>query len=317
MTNREDTNHGWSTFWSWLTLTSDILDSPRAKVACLLFDEIICQAPPLDNNNSVLIEQIRASEPNLAPEAAAFLETQFVSIETRIPQYKMDIFEFFDRNKSGSHLPPLVKLTQDAVKSYYEKTFPDVNVSEWPTNVEVYKLGYYLSHSLVTWFRLQVDGCSFLGHPMEHAALNAWFDTHALGDAKTPLTEIILNGLPNLANATWNDVFEMRSHPHFANFRDKCLEIQRLVAADAAIEAGRLLQDAFQNTLREIVMRTRPKLGLTTVRGMLSNMPLPIPFNPFSIADAGVTLAKEIDFRRKYGWLYFVLDAETRSASAS
>ena len=297
---------------SWSALTTNILDTPAAKIACLLFDEIVCQVPTRPAQGSVEVSYIWESDPTLAPETLAFLSDRFVPIQNRLPSHRMDIFEFLDRDRPGGSMSPLVTLTQEGIRSYYEAILPPDEASSSATGYEISKLGYYTTHCLIAWFRLQDERCTFLGHPMEHAALNKWFRESEFDIKGPPLTEMVLGGFPNLASTTWNDVVEMKSHPNFLDFRDKCIEVQRLVDADATLEASRLLQDAFQHTLREIATRTRPKLGLTTVRGVLSNLPMPIPVNPFSLGDAGATLAKEIDFKRKYGWLYFVLDAEAR-----
>ena len=84
----------WSTFISWGALTSDILDRPASKIACLLFDEIICQVPTRPAQGSVEVSYIWDTDRNLAPETLSFLSNKFVPIQSRLPSYRMNTNEF-------------------------------------------------------------------------------------------------------------------------------------------------------------------------------------------------------------------------------
>ena len=52
----------------------------------------------------------------------------------------------------------------------------------------------------------------------------------------------------------------------------------------------------------------RPQVTKNVVKGVASNIPLPIPVNPVSIVCTGRDILKEINFEKKYGWLYFYID---------
>lgn len=78
------------------------------------------------------------------------------------------------------------------------------------------------------------------------------------------------------------------------------------------IEDQKLSQEIFEEIVKkdliEMAQHFRPNVSSNIVKGVVSNIPLPIPVNPISILCTGADIKKEIDFDKKYGWIYFYLD---------
>ena len=64
----------------------------------------------------------------------------------------------------------------------------------------------------------------------------------------------------------------------------------------------------YRKDLIEMAQHFRPQVTKNIVKGVVSNIPLPIPINPVSVVCTGYDIMKEIDFDKKYGWIYFYLD---------
>ena len=69
-----------------------------------------------------------------------------------------------------------------------------------------------------------------------------------------------------------------------------------------------ILEEVIKKDLIEMVQHFRPQVTKNTVKGVVSNIPLPILINPVSVVCTGYDIMKEIDFDKKYGWIYFYLD---------
>jgi hypothetical protein len=71
-----------------------------------------------------------------------------------------------------------------------------------------------------------------------------------------------------------------------------------------------LLDELKRKDMAEMVHYFRPSKAATVVKGILSNLPLPIPFNPFSAGQAVADVLRDQRVGDRFGWLYFLMDLE-------
>ena len=119
-------------------------------------------------------------------------------------------------------------------------------------------------------------------------------------------SDIITAIIPDISEYSWDEIIEIRHHNYWTQFRKKLTELSE------SIEDKKLGQDILEEIVRkdliEMAQRFRPQVTKNIVKGVVSNIPLPIPINPVSVVCTGYDIMKEIDFDKKYGWIYFYLD---------
>ena len=69
--------------------------------------------------------------------------------------------------------------------------------------------------------------------------------------------------------------------------------------------------DRLINRLWNAVNALKLDVGSETLKALVSNLPLPIPVNPASIALAAKSIKDATSFQHDYGWLLFILASQT------
>lgn len=149
------------------------------------------------------------------------------------------------------------------------------------------------------------ENCVFLPMDMEHQMLKKLFQKTS--DRKFEnFSEIITAIIPDISNYSWDEIIEIRHHDYWTKFRKKLAELSD------ETEDKKLSKEIFEEIVKkdliEMAQHFRPHVSSNIVKGVVSNIPLPIPINPISILCTGADIKKEIDFDKKYGWIYFYLD---------
>ena len=112
--------------------------------------------------------------------------------------------------------------------------------------------------------------------------------------------------IPDISEYSWDEIIEIRHHKYWTQFRKKLTELSESVQ-DKKLRQD-ILEEIVQKDLVEMVQYFRPHVAKNIVKGIVSNIPLPIPINPVSVVCTGHDIVQEIDFNKKYGWMYFYLD---------
>ena len=163
-----------------------------------------------------------------------------------------------------------------------------------------------IANSVKYWTLLNAkENCTFLPMDMEQQILGKVFSSKTDIEYSN-FSDIITAIIPDISEYSWDEIIEIRHHNYWTQFRKKLTELS------ANIEDKKLGKDILEEIVRkdlvEMVQYFRPQVTKNIVKGVASNIPLPIPINPMSVVCTGYDIKKEIDFDKKYGWIYFYLD---------
>jgi hypothetical protein len=114
--------------------------------------------------------------------------------------------------------------------------------------------------------------------------------------------------IPNIAELTWDEIWELRHSTYIAEFR-KFMRHHVTREGDAE-DIGRRIADG----LWEVVGKTRPSRFGSVFSRIAGQIPLPIPLpipNPLSIYRDVKDGYEERKRFQDYGWLYFIQEART------
>lgn len=166
--------------------------------------------------------------------------------------------------------------------------------------------GFGIANSVKYWTLLNAkENCTFLPMDMEQQMLGKVFGSMA--DMKySNFSDIITAIIPDICEYSWDEIMEIRNHNYWTQFRKKITELSKSIE-DKKLRQD-ILEEIFRKDLIEMAQHFRPQVTKNIVKGVVSNIPLPIPINPVSVVCTGYDIMKEIDFEKKYGWIYFYLD---------
>ena len=109
--------------------------------------------------------------------------------------------------------------------------------------------------------------------------------------------------LPKAGDLTWQELFEIRCTPEAESFR------RWLYSQDWARSGNKTIQQDIIGALLEIIDDCRPNLGAELLKGVASNIPLPLPINPASVVLSLKAIGEAQQFKEKYGWSLFLRQA--------
>ena len=166
--------------------------------------------------------------------------------------------------------------------------------------------GFGVANSVKYWTLLNAkENCTFLPMDLEQQMLGKVFGS-TMDMKYDSFSDIIIAIIPDISEYSWDEIIEIRHHSYWTQFRKKLTELSESIG-DKKLGQD-ILEEVIKKDLIEMVQHFRPQVTKNIVKGVVSNIPLPIPINPLSVASTGYDLIKEIDFEKKYGWLYFYLD---------
>jgi hypothetical protein len=290
---------------TWQSLCSSDLFGRAGKVALLFWDELtleVPRAPDVDKIRSFL-EQ---AEPGITPATIEEVCRRFIPIQERLPDHQMIYPHDWEERVETEVFRRINASVREALSEEPPETLSR------SLDHDAFKLSIAATATIDAWLRLQKDGCQLLGHRYEDAALRAAVSSPSWTNTGSPYVEMILGGIPRVGELSWNQIVELRAHPKYEMFRQKCFEVAALLDAGHRDDASRLLTDAINTSLRKVALAVRPAIGITAIKGVLGNIPLPIPVNPLSIWSSAESIHREHKLERAHGWLYFVLDAEMK-----
>ncbi|MET3142497.1 UNVERIFIED_ORG: hypothetical protein ABIB13_002214 [Arthrobacter sp. UYEF2] len=119
-------------------------------------------------------------------------------------------------------------------------------------------------------------------------------------DENDPLVQLAAIRAVDYGALSWREILELRKSAFLTEFRLKLALIEK--AGDAN------MQQELWGDLWGFAAENKPSPGKTVVSGLLANLPIG-PVNPFSIGFALADTAKADTQKRKFGWLYFVMES--------
>ena len=176
---------------------------------------------------------------------------------------------------------------------------------------EVVWWGAGLMDAVSTWISLQGDlNCAMLASRAEHHVIELVFERYAPLTETQRFSDAIAARIPSLNETSWSRIFEIRGSKFGEAFRQKMAEVQQRTRASDPQLASELLTEVERHDLRALAKSVRPSETTALIKGIFSNLPLPIPVNPLSIADAVTTWQANKDRALEFGWLYFLMELE-------
>ena len=166
--------------------------------------------------------------------------------------------------------------------------------------------GFGVANSVKYWMLLNAkENCTFLPMDIEQQMLGKVFGRTTDVEYDN-FRDVITAIIPDISEYSWDEIIEIRHHDYWTQFRKKITDLSE------SIEDKKLSQDILEEIVKkdliEMAQHFRPQIAKNIIKGVASNIPLPIPVNPVSIVCTGYDIKKEIDFDKKYGWIYFYLD---------
>lgn len=295
-------------YLSWVNYSNDAWGT-RAKLATLWFDEVVLQVPDeyaiyadteiwLANNCSTsTLNQIRKI---WVPIFKYFPEYNF--IRYREPGYMEKI------TKENPIIYRVMNLTRRMKIAETRQRYPNSSTSMSDFNgLTPGDMGIVDSVNL--WLAINhTSPCTFVPDNQEHYILQRLFSNTNKSTEIDVLKEIFSGSVPSLTDVSWDKIIELRHHNFFNSFRSKVQEIQDKIASGDLRTVREIIDEMRRKDIQEMIDLFRPAPVFTTIKAIASEMPLPLPFNPFSLLMSISEVRKEIDRSRKYGWLYFLFD---------
>lgn len=218
---------------------------------------------------------------------------------------------------SESLLPSISFMDESIIEDDYFKVATDILEDKYANELsnpatyggamhEISWGGFGVANSVKYWTLLNAkENCTFLPMDLEQQMLGKVFGSTTdmnYGNFSDIITAII----PDISEYSWDEIIEIRHHSYWSQFRKKLTDLSES-AGDTKLEQE-LLEEIVRRDLAEMAQHFRPQVAKNIVKGIMSNIPLPIPINPVSVVCTGHDIMKEIDFDKKYGWIYFYLD---------
>lgn len=110
--------------------------------------------------------------------------------------------------------------------------------------------------------------------------------------------------MPDISEYSWDEIIEIRHHNYWTQFRKKLTELSENVG-DKMLGKD-ILEEIVRKDLVEMVQHFRPQVTKNIVKGVVSNIPLPIPINPMSVVCTGHDIKKEINFEKNMDGCIFI-----------
>lgn len=149
------------------------------------------------------------------------------------------------------------------------------------------------------------SSCTFLPMELEQQMLKKLFSDTVDGNFES-FSNVMAGTIPDVSNYSWDKIIEMRHHEFWKAFRNKITALSDSYADE--VLSKEIFNEIVNKDLKEMAQQLRPNIKTDIAKCVFSNFPLPIPVNPVSIVCSGRDILKEINFKKKYGWIYFYLD---------
>ena len=119
-------------------------------------------------------------------------------------------------------------------------------------------------------------------------------------DEADPLVQLAAIDVVDYGSLSWREILELRRSPFLTEFRNKLALVEQTQDVN--------IQQLLWSDLWGFAAENKPSPSKTILSGLLANLPIS-PLNPFSVGMALRDTAKADTQKRKYGWLYFVMEA--------
>jgi hypothetical protein len=289
-------------FISWTTAIQQDLMGPYGKFAALFFDELIIQVPRADAVDQVLASLVEQGL--ISGDVARELGAVWRPVHAVLPDYE------FLKHPWQHDDERLVELARTAAVEDALAEYPDIDSRG--LQHEVAWAGAGLIEAVSTWSILHTRRpCALLADRAESRIVEGVFGISIPPPNHALFSQVMQWRLPTAGNLSWERLFELRSSPFLDAFRQKMAELDRLVKEGGdERDARAIVEELERNDLRELARTVTPDTQKAWAKAVMSNVPLPIPINPASVALSAIDVKTIYDRKQRFGWLYFLLEAD-------
>ncbi len=289
---------------AYLGLTSGTIQEEQLKLATVLYEQTIF---PVRTDHLQSVLRIVSDQEGMKLRD---LETAWVSFDSLCPPHEIDkiaaAFIEADWNlvcDTDGHLLPDVEFAVDReLKQQFGRLLEPTTYGYFR---ELRGLVVNTSGAIEGWKHISRHTyCSLIGFTELDAVLASRFL-----DASGACIEFVnrLDVLiPSVRHLPWALVLNLRNDGRIRDFRDWYWG--RSIEARSTDDK---LRNEMVSGLWNAVNALKLDVGSETLKALVSNLPLPIPVNPASIALAAKSIKDATHFQHDYGWLLFILASQT------
>lgn len=270
----------------------DQLVVSKVKLATLLCDQIIHSGTPDPLHFAEATRELCA-EPPLSGRTRTGIAESWLQVNDAIPKFEAWLGQ--ERNLIHAREDASSRLKLATIEALLKHNF---SAREHYDN---YKLQSYTIAEIIYWRRHLKDSV-FIGHSISDTALQI---------LSAPIIEVeglqeALSPVPAVLPLSWNDVFDLRSSCFYRSFREKVAELQ--MKGDIPN-----LRIHYQKGLEAIAEEVTPSVSRAATLATLSN--LPIPGNPFHLAQSALEVRDQWKMAKEYGWVFFIREARSLAST--
>lgn len=302
--------------FSWESFAECSFWNPSAKLATLWFDEVILQATAKGVTQDLSSKQ--AKKENWSQATLDEVNAIWVDVHKYIPEYDWAGITSIlaGREKSLPYNATYGRSSEvrNAViedwKQYVREHEPQCPIDEFDAQFDIsknFQVNRSISESIDIFFDLRSKmDCTFLSGTTEDRVLRKILHKPPQKSEFDVFQEFTSTMLPDITNWSWDKTMEIRNNPDIISFREKITSIWHALDSRDVVRATNILMELFYSDLEKFFTKYRPDPSSTLLKGVLSNIPLPIPVNPFSVYFGAQDAARAYQASREYGWLYFI-----------
>jgi len=298
---------GFRSFVNWLD--PKLLFSETGKLAFLWFDELIVESPWIDFRERIINNAIK--EKHISQDVGFELLKVVSPIQKYFPEY--DSSCQFYRPKSISEMNIYDVILDQAIYDLLEQEYEEkYGESHWDSVQAVGDLRPFLTFNALRYWRKLSEkvNCCFIPLPFEHEVLRYISHTDEILSQFCTFEEVMKFRVPSISQMSLERIWELRQHEFFISFRQKVSEINSMMKAGDQRSAQEILTELENKDSKEMLRLFRPNVRTTMIKAIITNLPIPY-VNPFSFYQAIKDVVREQSVSTKYGWLYFLFDAES------
>jgi hypothetical protein len=200
----------------------------------------------------------------------------------------------------------ITKSTVESLTKYYEEEYgPGVDQRALNHDVGWTAMGVIDAISLVG--QLSSHGESFmLPTDVEDRVLKAITQPADPRGTFGLFEEVAHYRLPRLKKLPWARVVELRHHKFLENFRGAISALREELRLPGPNASHEMFAEIERKHLKELLSLLTPSVLTATAKGIITNLPLPIPVNPAGLIDSILNISRERRIAEKFGWIYFL-----------
>lgn len=291
---------------SFSSLMNDFLFSTEGKLATIWFDELLLEPSSIDIDTIGNVCIKRNVKQNIIDELLKIWKPQ-----------KIDNYKFLDYRFKEDVKGLNTKTEKAVIEEIGISSKEELNKNPGLLKELAWQIAGF-TNSINVWLEIHnSNSCVYIpGLAQERKILEDVFCKSYRKKEFEIFSNYTITQIPTLDNYSWEEILEIRHNPYFENFRKKLAEINRNFDSYDEQEITDVIEQLYQKDQLELVKFIKPPTsGKLILKAILPNLPMPplIP-NPLSIFYSGLEIKKILDIKKRFGWIYFLIDLKENSS---